>query len=262
MQKHLSSSAESINASTVIIPQTPSTVISFLILDIFAKNCIIVSTQGADTMLCTAKKALALFLCTAALIFSFCACSKDGADKNKTKTETTKEASSMEHSKVKFTMEKGGEFIIELYPEYAPETVENFLSLVNEGFFDGLIFHRVLKGFMAQGGDPTGTGMGGSEKKIRGEFASNGYFKNRLSHLRGTVSMARSYDRDSASSQFFICYTDECAGLDGNYAAFGKVIEGMDVVDSFYEGEMAYNSMNEKASPVEPVRIKSAVVIK
>lgn len=236
----------------------------FLILDIFAKNCIIVSTQGADIMLCTAKKALALFLCTAALIFSFCACSNDGADKNKTKpkAEITKEASSMEHSKVKFTMEKGGEFIIELYPEYAPETVENFLSLVNDGFYDGVIFHRVVKGFMAQGGDPTGTGTGGSGRKIRGEFSSNGFDQNTLSHTRGVISMARSYDKDSASSQFFICYSDGCAALDGDYAAFGKVTEGMDVVDAFCNGEMAYNSMGEKASPVEPIRIASAVVVK
>ena len=227
-------------------------------------------------MIIKAKKALALFLCAAALSFALCACSnveltESKATGNSTsspaggtekKTESTKEASSMEHSKVKFTMENGGEFVIELYPEYAPQTVENFLSLVNEGFYDGLIFHRVVEGFMAQGGDPTGTGTGGSKKTIKGEFAANGFSQNTLSHTRGVVSMARSAQNDSASSQFFICYTDGCAALDGSYAAFGKVIEGMDVVDSFCNGEMTYNSMGEKASPVDPVRIKTAVVVK
>lgn len=227
-------------------------------------------------MIIKAKKALALFLCAAALSFALCACSnveltESKASGNSTsspaggtekKTESTKEASSMEHSKVKFTMENGGEFVIELYPEYAPQTVENFLSLVNEGFYDGLIFHRVVEGFMAQGGDPTGTGTGGSKKTIKGEFAANGFSQNTLSHTRGVVSMARSAQNDSASSQFFICYTDGCAALDGSYAAFGKVIEGMDVVDSFCNGEMTYNSMGEKASPVDPVRIKTAVVVK
>ncbi len=167
----------------------------------------------------------------------------------------------MEHSKVKFTMEKGGEFVIELYPEYAPQTVENFLSLVNDGFYDGVIFHRVVKDFMAQGGDPTGTGMGGSERKIKGEFSSNGFAQNTLSHTRGVASMARSFDKNSASSQFFICYADSCCALDGDYAAFGKVTEGMDVVDAFCANEMTYNSMGEKASPVEPIRIASAVVV-
>ena len=168
----------------------------------------------------------------------------------------------MEHSKVKFTMENGGEFVVELYPEYAPATVENFLSLVNDGFYDGLTFHRVVEGFMAQGGDPTGTGSGGSKKTIKGEFAANGFTQNTLSHTRGVISMARSAQNDSASSQFFICYSDGCAALDGSYAAFGKVIEGMDVVDSFCDVEMTYNSMGEKASPVEPIRIKTAVTVK
>ena len=120
-------------------------------------------------------------------------------------------------------MEDGGKFIMELYPEYAPETVRNFADLVHEGFYDGLIFHRVIPGFMAQGGDPEGTGMGGSEKKIKGEFPSNGFEDNTLKHERGTVSMARSMDKDSASSQFFICF-EEAPHLDGEYAAFGKVI--------------------------------------
>lgn len=158
-------------------------------------------------------------------------------------------------------MANGGEFIVELYPEYAPKTVENFLMLVKEGFYDGLTFHRVVEGFMAQGGDPTGTGSGGSKNTIKGEFAANGFNQNTLSHTRGVISMARSAQNDSASSQFFICYTDGCAALDGEYAAFGKVIEGMDVVDAFCDGEMTYNSMGEKASPVEPIIIKNAVVV-
>lgn len=164
-------------------------------------------------------------------------------------------------SKVKVTMEHGGEYIIELYPEYAPETVANFLSLVKEGFYDGLTFHRIVDGFMAQGGDPDGTGMGGSAKQIKGEFASNGFTQNTLSHTRGVISMARSMMKDSASSQFFICYSDRCSFLDGEYAAFGKVTEGMEVVDSFLDIPRRPNSMGEMASPVVPVRISEMTVI-
>ncbi len=164
-------------------------------------------------------------------------------------------------SKVKVTMENGGEYTIELYPEFAPETVENFISLVKDGFYDGLTFHRVVSGFMAQGGDPDGTGMGGSAKTIKGEFASNGFTQNTLSHLRGVISMARSMDKNSASSQFFICYTDRCCALDGDYAAFGKVTEGMEVVDDFCNQPRTYNSMGELASPVTPIRIESMVVV-
>lgn len=179
-------------------------------------------------------------------------------NENKSSGEDT----NMEHSQVKVTMEKGGEFIIELYPEYAPKTVENFLKLVNDGFYNGLTFHRVFAGFMAQGGDPDGTGTGGSAEKIKGEFASNGFTQNTLSHTRGVVSMARSEMNDSASSQFFICYTDGCTALDGDYAAFGKVIKGMEVVDAFTENEMTYNSIGEKASPVEPIYIDTMEQVK
>ena len=168
----------------------------------------------------------------------------------------------MEHTKVKVKMKKFGEFIIELYPEYAPETVENFISLVKDGFYDGLTFHRVVAGFMAQGGDPEGTGFGGSKKTIKGEFSSNGFKQNTLSHTRGVISMARSADNDSASSQFFICYSDDDTFLDGNYAAFGKVIEGMDVVDSFCNVELKSNSIGEKAIPVTPIVIESMTIEK
>ena len=164
--------------------------------------------------------------------------------------------------KIKVIMENEKEFLIELYPEFAPQTVEKFVSLVNGGFYDGLTFHRVVAGFMAQGGDPLGNGTGGASKTIKGEFRSNGFAQNTLSHTRGVISMARSQMPDSASSQFFICYTDHCVALDGDYAAFGKVIEGMDVVDSFCDGEMRYNSMGERAVPVVPVRIKTMTEVK
>ncbi len=127
------------------------------------------------------------------------------------------------------TMENGGKIELELYPDIAPITVENFVSLAKEGFYNGLIFHRVISGFMIQGGDPMGVGIGGSGKNIRGEFAING-FNNPLSHTRGVISMARSQDPNSASSQFFIMHADG-PFLDGQYAAFGKVTDGISVVD-------------------------------
>ena len=130
---------------------------------------------------------------------------------------------------VTFEMADGGIIKIELDPTAAPITCKNFEKLVSEGFYDGLIFHRVISGFMIQGGDPTGTGMGGSEETIKGEFRANGV-KNPLSHKRGVISMARTNRPNSASSQFFICHAD-ATFLDGQYAAFGHVTEGMDVVD-------------------------------
>lgn len=165
-------------------------------------------------------------------------------------------------NKVKVEMENDESFVIELYPEYAPETVANFKKLVSDGFYDGLTFHRVVDDFMAQGGDPAGNGSGGSDKKIKGEFAQNGFKQNTLSHTRGVISMARSNNPDSASSQFFICYSDECTFLDGQYAAFGKVIEGMDTVDGFLKVERTANSMGEKAVPKTPIVIKSISISK
>ena len=152
--------------------------------------------------------------------------------------------------KFRIIMENGKEMSGELYPEVAPETVSNFVSLVNEHFYDGLIFHRVIKGFMIQGGDPTGTGMGGSEKTIRGEFASNG-FKNDLKHTKGVLSMARTMDPDSASSQFFIMHA-AAPHLDGNYAAFGKVTEGLDVID-----EIASVRTDRRDKPLTEQKIKT-----
>ncbi len=163
------------------------------------------------------------------------------------------------HPVVTVEMENGKKFKIELYPEYAPQTVANFVALAKSGFYDGVGFHRIVEGFMAQGGDPEGTGMGGAENNILGEFSSNGFAQNTLSHTRGVVSMARSTHPNSASSQFFICY-DDATFLDGNYAAFGKVIEGMEVVDSFLEGERTANITGEMATPVEPIVMKKVTV--
>ena len=151
-------------------------------------------------------------------------------------------------------------FIISLYPEYAPITCENFEKLVSKGFYDGLTFHRVYEGFMAQGGDPDGTGAGGSPDTIKGEFKSNGV-NNTLSHKRGIVSMARTKVPDSASSQFFICYTDCSASLDGDYAAFGEVTEGMEVVDNFLKVERDYNGERKPTKPRTPIIIESAKMI-
>ncbi|NBH72870.1 peptidylprolyl isomerase [Clostridiaceae bacterium] len=135
----------------------------------------------------------------------------------------------MKNPEVTITMEEGGVIRAELYPDTAPNTVKNFVSLVKEGYYDGLIFHRVIEGFMIQGGCPQGSGTGGPGYSIKGEFSQNG-FKNDLKHTRGVLSMARSMMPDSAGSQFFIMHADS-PHLDGSYAAFGKVVDGMDVVD-------------------------------
>ncbi len=157
--------------------------------------------------------------------------------------------------RVLVTMENGKTFIIETAPQYAPETVDNFLDLVESGFYDGLTFHRIIDGFMAQGGDPKGNGTGGSGRKIKGEFAENGFDQNILSHTRGVVSMARSQSMDSASSQFFICY-DTATHLDGKYAAFGQVVEGMETVDDFLN-----TPRNNADKPQTPIVIKTMKVI-
>lgn len=204
------------------------------------------------------KKIIKITALILAAAFLFGACGGNAATSVKDGVNTAADA---EHTQVKFTMENGGSFIIELYPEYAPETVENFINLVSEGFYDGLTFHRVIENFMAQGGDPEGTGSGGSDKKITGEFSANGFKDNKLSHTRGVVSMARRPDSyDSASSQFFICFVDSTY-LDGDYAAFGKVIEGMEVVDAFLDVERTMDSSGYKSVPVTPIVIEKAEVI-
>ena len=147
-------------------------------------------------------------------------------------------------------------FIITLYPDTAPITCENFENLVSEGFYNGLTFHRVVDGFMAQGGAPQ---AGRSVKTIKGEFSSNGV-ENNLSHQRGIVSMARSKDPDSASCQFFICYGDK-SFLDGNYAAFGEVTQGMEVVDNFLKVERVMGSDGDISSPTVPITMKEVKMI-
>ncbi len=150
-------------------------------------------------------------------------------------------------------MENGKKIKIELYPDIAPVSCENFEKLVKEGFYDGLIFHRVIPGFMIQGGCPDGTGMGGPGHQIKGEFASNGV-KNDLKHTRGVLSMARSMMKDSAGSQFFIMHKDS-PHLDGEYAAFGKVIEGMDAVDEIASAETGRNDRPVKDQKIAKVYI-------
>lgn len=154
---------------------------------------------------------------------------------------------------VTFEMENGDIINAELYPEIAPNTVNNFISLINDGFYDGLIFHRVIKGFMIQGGDPEGTGMGGPGYGIKGEFTSNG-FKNDLAHEAGVLSMARSMMPDSAGSQFFIMHKDS-PHLDGDYAAFGKVIKGMDVVDKIAETKTDRSDRPKKEQKIKKVTV-------
>ena len=155
---------------------------------------------------------------------------------------------------VTIEMENGGVIKAELYPEIAPNTVNNFISLVKSGFYDGVIFHRVIPGFMIQGGDPNGTGMGGPGYSIRGEFASN-RFKNDLKHERGVLSMARAMNPNSAGSQFFIIHQN-APHLDGQYAAFGKVIEGIEAVDEIARAPR--NMMNDK--PKADQRMKTVTV--
>ena len=151
-------------------------------------------------------------------------------------------------------MENGDVIKIELDPSAAPITVANFTELVKEGFYDGLIFHRIIRGFMIQGGDPTGTGMGGSKKNIKGEFAANGV-KNPLKHTRGVISMARAMNPDSASSQFFIMHQD-APHLDGSYAAFGKVVEGMEAVD-----RIASVKTDRRDKPLEKQVMKRVYIV-
>ena len=192
------------------------------------------------------KKIIAIILCAVMLTFSLTSCgSKAPYDKSETETNL-----------VLIDVEGKGQIVVELYPDVAPITVANFKKLVSQGFYDGLIFHRVIENFMIQGGCPEGTGLGGKTDAngnritIKGEFSSNGV-KNDLDHTRGVISMARSQLVNSASSQFFICHQD-AAHLDGKYAAFGKVTDGMDVVDA-----IAAVETNSNDKPLEDVVITS-----
>ena len=151
-------------------------------------------------------------------------------------------------------MENGQKIEIELMPEAAPKTCENFENLVKRGFYDGLIFHRVIPGFMIQGGDPLGNGMGGAEENIVGEFKANGY-NNPLNHTRGVISMARAFNPNSASSQFCIMHAD-APHLDGQYAAFGKVVSGMEAVDEIASIPTDYNDRPKDAMRVKKVYVQ------
>lgn len=156
---------------------------------------------------------------------------------------------------VTFTMENGDVMKAELYPDVAPNTVNNFVSLVKKGFYDGLIFHRIIAGFMIQGGDPDGTGMGGPGYSINGEFNYNG-FDNSLKHSRGVLSMARAQHPDSAGSQFFIMHAN-APHLDGQYAAFGKLIEGEDVLDKIASVDTDYSDRPRKPQVMKTVTVET-----
>ncbi|MGE7941320.1 peptidylprolyl isomerase [Lysinibacillus xylanilyticus] len=179
-------------------------------------------------------------LLAVAFVLTGCGAAKESGQSEGSKEKESEEkvdysSNVKENPIVTITMNNGEKIVIELEPSVAPNTVANFISLVEEGFYDGLIFHRVIPDFMIQGGDPSGNGTGGPGYSIEGEFSSNG-FKNDLKHERGVISMARSGDPNSAGSQFFIM-VEEASHLDGQYAAFGKVIEGMETVDAIVAAE-------------------------
>lgn len=213
------------------------------------------------------KKYLLLSMLLAVTVLSGCksetkAETKPSEAQTQAQTEAASEESKAvtegEKPQVKIYVKDYGTITAELEPEAAPITVENFLKLAKDGFYDGLTFHRIISGFMIQGGDPLGTGMGGSDQKIKGEFSKNGV-NNPLSHTRGALSMARSQSMDSASSQFFIVHEDSDR-LDGEYAVFGYVTNGMDVVDKICETVIAedYNGSVKKEN--QPVIEKIEVV--
>lgn len=188
----------------------------------------------------------------AAALLAGCGSSSKSDETSGKEAETSEEQTAQEEKpQVEIQVKDYGTITVELEPESAPITVENFLNLVEEGFYDGLTFHRIIDGFMIQGGDPLGNGTGGSEETIKGEFANNGV-DNSLSHTRGAVSMARSQDMDSASSQFFIVHEDSTY-LDGDYAVFGYVTEGMDIVDQICEDTPVEDSNGTVAADQQPI---------
>ncbi|WP_440895519.1 peptidylprolyl isomerase [Amphibacillus sp. Q70] len=198
----------------------------------------------------TKSKLFNLSLFLTSLLFLMAACEQDNPS---TDDEIASYPVVEENPIVTMTMEDDQEIIIELFPDIAPNTVANFVTLVEDGFYDGLIFHRVIPDFMIQGGDPEGNGLGGPDYSIAGEFSENG-FENNLSHDRGIISMARSQSPNSAGSQFFIMH-EASTHLDKQYAAFGQVLEGMDVVDQIANLE---RDSNDK--PLEDVVMKSVTV--
>ena len=192
------------------------------------------------------KKIIALIA-----VLSLCLCIFAGCSKEEAPTEMPE--AEADHPFVEIEIQDFGTVKVELYPEDAPITVRNFLDLAESGFYNGLTFHRIMEGFMMQGGDPEGTGMGGSDQTIKGEFSANG-IDNPLSHTRGAISMARSQNPDSASSQFFIVHQDSTF-LDGQYACFGYVTEGMDVVDAVcqYSSTVVKDQNDTLAAEDQPV---------
>lgn len=214
------------------------------------------------------KKIISLTLILAVCLFSFASCGsekEDNNDKNQNSTtsssvETTTEnkTEKTNNPKIKITVKNYGVIKLKLDSSQAPITVANFVKLVKSGFYDGLTFHRIMQGFMIQGGDPLGTGMGGSDETIKGEFASNGV-ENNISHTRGTISMARSSDPNSASSQFFICDADSTF-LDGEYAAFGKVTKGLDVIDKIASDAQPTDNNGTIPKDQQPVIEKIEVI--
>ena len=208
------------------------------------------------------KRTIGALLITAIISLTLIGCSTSNKEETNTESDDNKEIYLSKETEKKETdknpvvtieMEDGKVIKLELYPEIAPNTVRNFISLANSKFYDGLIFHRVISGFMIQGGDPEGTGMGGPDYSIYGEFTNN-QFENTLLHTKGVISMARSDYKNSAGSQFFIM-SEDAPHLDGDYAAFGKVIEGMDVVDSIAQVETGSNDR-----PKKDIKIKSITV--
>lgn len=161
---------------------------------------------------------------------------------------------------VTIEMENGHRIKVELYPEKAPNTVNNFISLANSGFYDGLTFHRVIKGFMIQGGDPAGVGTGGPGYQIKGEFTLNGFKINDIKHLRGVISMARSYNPDSAGSQFFIMHAN-ASYLDGQYAAFGRVTDGIETVDEIASVATGFNDKPKVEQVMKKVTVDTFGVV-
>ena len=205
------------------------------------------------------KKLITCFLCITLMAAAFTGCgakkdnvssvsSSSAEEKSSSSSEKEEASEGLHHAEIE--IKDYGTISLELDANVAPATVANFIDLVNEGFYDGLTFHRIISGFMIQGGDPLGNGQGGSDKEIKGEFAENG-FENNLSHERGVISMARSNNPDSASSQFFIVHEDSTF-LDGNYAAFGHVTSGIEIVDQICENTPVQDGDGTVASDDQP----------
>lgn len=211
------------------------------------------------------KKTFTLLLSVLMIAFCLCSCGKTETKTTNNESNKAPDASQSEKAEgigthhVEITVKDYGTIKLELDGDTAPITVQNFLDLAKSGFYDGLTFHRIMAGFMMQGGDPDGNGTGGSDKQIKGEFAANGV-PNNISHVRGVVSMARaSYSMDSASSQFFICHADSTF-LDGQYAAFGHVTEGMDIVDKICTDAKPTDNNGTIPADEQPVMEKVTVI--